>query len=70
VTSGKKSNNFRAVQEVSPQGAANQELANLTSARSLGTAGGELGLRNKRPGFSQEDTARVCELDTTLRPLK
>ncbi len=62
--------NSRTVEEVSPQGAAHDQLADLTAARPLHGPGGLLGLRDDRSSLSEEHSARVRQLDATRRPME
>ena len=61
---------FRTVEEVSPQRAAYNQLAHLTSARPLHGPGGLLGLRDARSSLSEEHSARVRQLHVTRRPME
>src|SRR5437899_758694 len=62
--------NSRTVEEVSPQGAAHDQLADLTAARPLHGPGGLLGLRDDRSCLSEEHSARVRQLHVTRRPME
>ena len=62
--------NSRTVEEVSPQGAAHDQLADLTAARPLHGPGGLLGLRDDRSSLSEEHSARVRQLHVTRRPME
>jgi len=62
--------NSRTVEEVSPQGAAHDQLADLTAARPLHSPGGLVGLRDDRSCLSEEHSAGVRQLHVTRRPME
>src|SRR5207302_7434832 len=70
MSPGEQPDDVRPVEEVSPEVAAHQDLANLAAARPLRVPGGLLGLCNERSRVAEEHAARVRQLHMTLRPLK
>ena len=67
---GELLDDFGAVEEVRPQGAAYEELANLAPARPLRGSGRVFRLCDKCSGLTQEGTASVRQFDATFRPIE
>jgi len=65
-----EANNLRTVEKVGPQGTAHNELANLTTVRSLDQSGGLFRPRDDGPSFREEYSASVRQLDAPRRPME
>src|SRR5215831_6677026 len=70
VSPGKESDNFGAVEEVGPQGAAHDELPDLTTSRPSHGSSGLLGLRDHGSSFGEEQSTGIRQLDVTCCPVE